>query len=97
MEVKFLYFTRSGKTSILDDGDKLYMNIAIPWADTKKSIERNILKNTTNHVESQKYIQITHTEVKTKQNKKNKKQRMSNRGNKQKTNNKIADLNPSYQ
>lgn len=67
MEVKFLYFTRSGKTSILeDDGDKLYMHTAIPRADTKKSIERNILKNTTNHVESQKYIQITHREVKTK-------------------------------
>lgn len=40
MEMKFLYSTRSGKTSIPeDDGDKLYMNIAIPRANTKKSIE----------------------------------------------------------
>lgn len=90
MEMKFLYSTRSGKTSIPeDDGDKLHMNIAIPRANTKKSIERNILKNTTNHPESQKYTQITHTEVKN-QEQKNDKQRKQI-----KTSNKIADLYPN--
>lgn len=40
MEVKFLHFTRSYKTSIsADGGDKLYMNTAIPRATNKKFIQ----------------------------------------------------------
>lgn len=45
---KGLHFTRSSVTSKPEDGDKLHMNIAILRATTKNSIERDILRNTTN-------------------------------------------------
>lgn len=52
MKGKFLYFTRSSKTTIPEDsGDKLHMNITIPRATNKKSIPKDILKNTINQDE----------------------------------------------
>lgn len=40
MEVKFLHFNRSNKTSTpADGGDKLYINTVIPRATNKKFIQ----------------------------------------------------------
>lgn len=61
MEVRFLYFTQSGKMLIPVDCHKSHMYIVIYKATSTKVIQRDTMKNTTKNQEViLKNVQVTH-------------------------------------
>ena len=89
MKMRFLHFTLSGKTSLPVDSDRLYMYIVISRAITKKIMQSGIFKIMTNKVDSKQKLK------KQKGGQEKEIREMRNRGNKQKTKNKMADLSPN--
>lgn len=74
LEVKIQYFSQSGKIQLLDLDGMLHIHIVTPRSNGKTIVQRKSLKKNRNQNGILKNAHVTHTNVKTKRNEKQKEQ-----------------------